>query len=140
MVKNIRPVLFYDHTCPLCRMFVRFLYKLDKNGVFCVSPLQGSYASKILPADFTQDLRTVVLVEQDCQWIKSDAVLQIFKRIGWPWRFFALFGFLPKSLRDLVYQIIAKYRYNISRWAKGEEGSAPPFEEMEKLFKERFLQ
>lgn len=131
--KNRAPILFYDGMCPLCGMFVRFLRKIDKRRLFLVSPLQGHAARSQLAEEQVRSLKTVVLKDGEKQWVKSDAVLEIFRRIGPPWSLLAFFSFLPKNLRDFIYQITAKYRYNVF-------GIKNTSSSIKDLYKERFLE
>lgn len=110
---NTKPILFFDGKCPLCRSIVHFLLKQDKNKAFFFAPLQGETAKNILEEDEYLNLRTVILYENHHRYIKSDAVLEVFKRLGPPLSFLSYFSFLPKNFRDFIYQIIAKYRYRV---------------------------
>lgn len=127
------PIVFFDGVCPLCNSFVKFLLKRDKKGIFFVSPLQGESAKLVLSKSEIENLNTVVLYHSGKKWIKSDAVLEIFKRLGWPWRLLSFFTFLPKNFRDWVYQIVAKYRYRL--FGKYDTCRLPNSKESERVLK-----
>ncbi len=44
-------------------------------------------------------------------WMNSDAVLQMWSQLGWPWRAGAVFKIIPRALRDPIYRLIARNRY-----------------------------
>lgn len=125
-------IIFYDGTCPLCLGFVRFLLRIDKKGVFKVAPLQGSTAKKLLTYDETAHLRTVVVISDNGKLTRSDAVLEAFSRIGFPWNLMRVFKFLPKFLRDPIYLAVSRIRYKI--FGRYEHTMLP-----ENTFKERIL-
>ncbi|HMP30511.1 MAG TPA: DCC1-like thiol-disulfide oxidoreductase family protein, partial [Saprospiraceae bacterium] len=56
---------------------------------------------------------TVGLILDEKIWTKSDAALTIFKLMGPPWNLLYYLRVIPKSMRDRIYLIIAKYRYSI---------------------------
>jgi predicted DCC family thiol-disulfide oxidoreductase YuxK len=63
-----------------------------------------------LPAD---QVESVVLIQGDTLYTKSTAALRILKELhGWP-KLLAAFIFLPRPLRDFVYDVTAKTRYSI---------------------------
>ncbi|CAN0905141.1 DCC family protein At1g52590, chloroplastic [Linum grandiflorum] len=60
------------------------------------------------------DISSVVLVEKDRSYTKSEAVLKIMEYIDLPFPQLALFlQFVPLFLRDFVYDNVANNRYNI---------------------------
>ncbi|KAK9229357.1 hypothetical protein WN944_022319 [Citrus x changshan-huyou] len=60
------------------------------------------------------DISSVVLVEKDRSYIKSDAVLKIMDYIDLPFPQLAFFlQFVPQFVRDFAYDNIANNRYNI---------------------------
>jgi len=57
-------------------------------------------------------LDTIVLVEGDQAYTKSDAVIRIAELLGWPYRLVGIGRFLPTGLRDRLYDIVADNRYD----------------------------
>ena len=60
-----------------------------------------------------EDFKTFVLVEEDKAYIKSTAALRVFKKLGGGWNLLYAFILLPLSLRDSIYNFVAKNRYGI---------------------------
>jgi len=56
---------------------------------------------------------TIIYFEKDEVYTQSDAIIHILSRLGGIHRGFIIFKYLPKSFRDHLYKMIAKYRY---RW------------------------
>lgn len=56
---------------------------------------------------------SLVLVEDGCAYVRSDAALRIARRLKPPWPAFVVFRALPRTWRDGIYNWIARHRY---RW------------------------
>ncbi|GAY63098.1 hypothetical protein CUMW_222930 [Citrus unshiu] len=122
-----RPIMLYDGVCNLCNGGVKFVRDNDKNRqVFHVSAhfdlriryeaLQSESGKKLLRRSgrAPDDISSVVLVEKDRSYIKSDAVLKIMEYIDLPFPQLAFFlQFVPQFVRDFAYDNIANNRYNI---------------------------
>jgi predicted DCC family thiol-disulfide oxidoreductase YuxK len=56
---------------------------------------------------------TLLLIKDNQYFVYSDAVLEIAKDLtGW-WYLINLLKFIPKPIRDYVYQLIARNRYRL---------------------------
>lgn len=116
-----RPILLYDGVCGLCNRLVQFVLKRDRDEVFRFASLQSPAAGRILSRHgaSSSDLDTLYIVvnpEQPGEHLlpRSDAVIFILKHLEGPWRQTALaLQLVPRSLRDLVYLIVARHRYRI---------------------------
>ncbi len=109
-----RAIILFDGICHLCNGFVQFVIARDKRNVFTFGMLQSPEAQRLLaPFHFdTAELSTVVLLHNGNIFTRSTAALKILRELrGWGWAY----GFiiLPSFLRDGIYNIVAKYRYNI---------------------------
>jgi predicted DCC family thiol-disulfide oxidoreductase YuxK len=63
--------------------------------------------------------------------VKSDAALAILAGLGHGWQLVQVLRIIPRPLRDLVYDLIARYRY---RWfGKREECRIPTPEERDRF-------
>lgn len=105
-------VLFFDGECKLCSSWVQFVLKHERAAELKFAALQGSYAQAHLPASFRAENRhTLVLQEGAELYTQSTAALQVLKRLP-AFRFLYFIGMaVPKFLRDGVYRLIAKNRY-----------------------------
>jgi predicted DCC family thiol-disulfide oxidoreductase YuxK len=44
---------------------------------------------------------------------RSTAALKVLKDMGGYWKLFYVFIIIPRPLRDMIYDLVAKYRYRI---------------------------
>lgn len=107
-------IIFYDGTCGLCHGFVQFVLKYDKEKVYHLSPLEGTTAKTYLP---TSEIDSIVLIDtatNDAPLYRSDAILAIFQELALPWKLLGIIKWLPKILRDCLYQLVARNRLLIA--------------------------
>ena len=72
------------------------------------------------------NLRTIILKAEGQTFKKSDAVLKIFQKLSLPWSLMSIFFLVPRPVRDLVYVLVAKYRYRM--WGRYDQCPLPPAE------------
>ena len=106
------PVIFFDGVCNLCNGTVRFIIKLDRKRHFRFSSLQSDFAKHTLePFGIdTTNPDTIILLEDNKIYQKSEAVFRIIKYLSWL-KMFNLLSYLPKRTTDFFYDIIARNRY-----------------------------
>ena len=119
---GVRRVVFFDGVCALCDGSMRFLIGEDRERLLKYAPLQGETAARepgvqTVVGEGGDDLRSAIYVRgpRDGREVftRSDAILAILDDLGGFWRVIALARFVPRPLRDGVYNVIARYRY---RW------------------------
>lgn len=100
--------IYYDGYCKLCSGFIRLTIKYSKPGTFIYTPLQ--HATIQIPSSFSD---TVILETNDGNILAyADAVSIVLSNMSTPFRIMnTLLKIFPKSLRNKVYEIIAKNRY-----------------------------
>jgi predicted DCC family thiol-disulfide oxidoreductase YuxK len=110
-------ILFYDGHCGLCHRAVKFVLKHDRSGrAFRFAPLQGATFQSRVPAADRADLpdSVVVLTADGSLLVRSDAFVHILRRLGGGWRILAgVLAVVPRPLRDVVYNFIARTRYSV---------------------------
>lgn len=111
-----QPLYFFDGTCVLCSGFVQFCLAHDGDGTLKFASTQSPLCARVLDAlDLPSDTldRTILLVEGDEIFSQSTAVLRSLRHLrGWP-RGLAPLRFVPRFIRDPIYDLIARNRY---RW------------------------
>ena len=114
------PIVLYDGVCGLCNRLIQFLLKHDKHDRFRFASLQSEFATTPLQRHGVDasDLDTVCVVlnygEPNEQVLKrSDAILHLGHELGGIWRIGAWARILPRSLRDLIYNLVARNRYRV---------------------------
>jgi predicted DCC family thiol-disulfide oxidoreductase YuxK len=114
-----RPVLLFDGVCNLCHGTIRAIVKLDAEGEILFAPLQSDVGTELLDrlgmdADYFD---SVVLVERDAdEWTaytKSTAVLRTCRYLDGPVPLLYPLVYVPERVRDVAYDLVAKYRYRI---------------------------
>ncbi|CAA6678332.1 MULTISPECIES: thiol-disulfide oxidoreductase DCC family protein [unclassified Lentimonas] len=116
MKPKSKAILFFDGNCGLCNRSVQFLIRKDKRKHLYFAPIQGIAAQAILPEKYRLALDTVVYqrVAKDGHTtllFRSDAALLALIDTRSLWRFLARIAlWLPRSLRDRVYDAIAMRR------------------------------
>jgi predicted DCC family thiol-disulfide oxidoreductase YuxK len=108
-------VVVFDGECAFCNRWVDFLLRLDRKDVFRFTARQSKSG-----AAFSRDaglpeagVGSIVLVEGTGIRLRSDAVLRMLSLLGFPFKLTAIFRLIPSSLRDTVYDVIARNR---TRW------------------------
>jgi predicted DCC family thiol-disulfide oxidoreductase YuxK len=109
----IKTIVLFDGVCNLCNGVVQFIISNDQAGVFQFASQQSEVGKQLLELHQMPAMDTVVLIEGEKVYTKSDAVLEIMKRLPAKWSWLGMFTVIPKFLRDAVYKLIARYRYNI---------------------------
>ena len=125
--------ILFDGVCNLCNGFVVFIIKRDPDAKFKFASLQSEEGER-LQEEFKMDpanITTMVLVENDNYYVKSDAALRILKELNGIWPFLYYFIFVPRPVRDTVYDIVAKYRY---RWFGRQDECMVPTPDLKKRF------
>lgn len=115
LAKGNPVLILFDGVCNLCSGVVQFLIKHDPDAHFRFASLQSEFGkSQLRKFNFEPDaLHSVVVIQHDAAFQKSDAVLYIIRHLSYPWRFLTLLGWLPKRFRDAGYDLIARSRYKI---------------------------
>ncbi len=104
-------IIFFDGVCGLCDGFVNFILKIDKEKKFMFSPLQSDFARLNLSQEYTNDLKTLVLMKDGKLYLKSWAIIHILLEIGGIWKIVLIGRLFPRFLLDNLYDLVAKYRY-----------------------------
>ena len=108
-----KPIILFDGICKLCNASVQFIIKHDKKKCFLFASLQSDAAVKLLLQDNIKkiDLESIVLIDDNRIYRKSTAVLRIVRKLDGLWPILFVFIIIPKSIRDMIYEFIAKHRY-----------------------------
>ncbi|MDG5777500.1 thiol-disulfide oxidoreductase DCC family protein [Haloarculaceae archaeon H-GB2-1] len=112
-VPDEHPVLLFDGVCNLCNASVQYVIEHDDEGIFHFAPLQSAAGAELLQqCGLSADhMDSIVLVDGDDCYTKSDAALRVARRLGLPQSGLAPALFVPKWLRDRAYDLVAEHRY-----------------------------
>ncbi len=106
--------------CNLCNATVDFVIRRDSKNAFLFAAQQSEIGQKImtelgLEAEKMETVAVVEFLENEKPrvWLRSDAALEIARRLGGGWRFFSILKILPRGLRDFFYGLVARNRYRV---------------------------
>jgi len=111
-----RPIVVFDGECALCNGFVAWLIQHDPNAVFLIASSAGDVGKAVVAAAGLEGgltASTIVVWDGTRGLIRSNAVLAIATRLGWPWRALGALRVVPRAWRDAGYQAIAKRRARV---------------------------
>jgi predicted DCC family thiol-disulfide oxidoreductase YuxK len=106
-------VILFDGICNFCNRSVNFMIDKDNKNRFKFAALQseaGEYFLQHFKLD-SENLKTIILIENNKYYIKTTAALKIAKQLKGLWKLFYVFIIIPPFIRNIFYDIIAKYRY-----------------------------
>lgn len=124
----------FDGICNLCNSSVQFIIKHDVRKHFVFTSLQSDVSKEILlqfPEE-KNDFSSILLIEKGIVYKESTAVLKICRHLDKGLSFLYIFIIVPPVIRDFIYKIIAKNRY---QWFGKTKHCMLPHNEL----KERFL-
>lgn len=107
------PIVFFDGVCNLCNGFVQMVIRNDVKGriQFCaLQNIEGQQIRKEL--GLGENLDTAIGLYQNKVYTHSDVLYMVAKSMGGWWNILYPFYFLPKALRDVIYNWVARNRYN----------------------------
>ena len=125
-------IILFDGVCNLCNGLVKFMFKYDKKAVFSFASLQSEMAKDLLKeAGITEVPDSVIVIREGKALVKSEAALYIIQKLGGFFRLLLILRFLPLSIRNKIYDEIAKRRY---KWFGKKESCMIPTKEQRKRF------
>lgn len=107
-------VILFDGVCNLCNRWVLFVIDHDPRRRFSFASLQSDFGQTLLRGYHApvSGVRSLVLLEDGRCYVRSSAVLRIARHLSGPWRLLYAFTWVPRQVRDAVYDWIARNRYD----------------------------
>ncbi len=128
-------IVIFDGLCNLCNGAVQFIIRHDTKNKFVFASLQSEVAQKLVnEIQVKSSLESIVLIKGHKHFEKSDAVLEIAKNLSGLWPMVYGFKIIPRFLRDILYNWIAKNRYT---WFGKRDSCASPSPELSAKFLEK---
>ena len=108
-------IVLFDGVCNFCNASVNFVIGRDRNGYFKFAPLRSEIGEQLIAKHGidTAETDSIILVEDEAAFTHSDAALRIARRLDGIWSWAYAFIVIPRSLRDLMYKLIANNRYRL---------------------------
>ncbi|OWW25880.1 thiol-disulfide oxidoreductase [Zobellia sp. OII3] len=135
-VENSKQIILFDGVCNLCNGAVQFVIKRDTLDVFRYAPLQSELGKKLIAERNidSDSIDSIILIDPGvAYYIKSDAALEIGKQLRGYKTLSSILLWIPRSLRDIVYDFIARNRY---KWYGKKEHCMVPTPELRAKFLE----
>ena len=125
-------IVLFDGVCNLCNSSVDCIIRHEKSHKLQFASLQSDVGKSIVNKSGLDEIPDSVMLYVDGKLlIRSDAVLAISTYLKRPYAYGIIFKYVPKILRDSVYNLIAKNRY---RWfGKKETCRVPSADERERF-------
>ncbi|MFC5532425.1 thiol-disulfide oxidoreductase DCC family protein [Cohnella yongneupensis] len=116
-------IALIDGECVMCSAISQWIIARDAAGAFRFASLQSPVGRRLMREGGMSEnaLNTFVLIDNGRYYTKSTAALKVLRKLGGKWRLLYSLIIIPKPLRNLGYDFIAKRRY---RWF-GKTDSCP---------------
>jgi predicted DCC family thiol-disulfide oxidoreductase YuxK len=110
-----KPVLLIDSECKFCSRSMQFIMKHGGEDKYIFHSLYSTEGREILqkynfPEDYSE---SIVLIENEKAYIKSDAALSIAKKLNGILPALYWFRVVPKKIRDAAYHFVSRHRHKI---------------------------
>ena len=117
----------------MCNGSVRFIIARDPAARFRFAPLASEAARRMLGEAVASDPLpdSVALIEHGRVYTRSDAALHIVRGLRFPWRLIYALVVVPRPLRDKIYDLIARHRY---QWFGKRDACMVPTPELRARF------
>lgn len=102
-------LIVVDGDCILCSNSAKFIIKHD-GGRFKFTYFNSEYLRN---KNIKLNKESVVLIKNGVIFTKSDAFFEIVKELNSIIKYLQYLAFIPKGLRNFIYDLIVKYRYKI---------------------------
>lgn len=113
--KTKKCIILFDGECSLCNYYVQFVInRIKKQNIVFVAMKshKGKEILKKIEAKVNIE-QTILLIENDKIKTKSDAILEIIRKLKFPYNILTFGYIIPRPFRDKLYQIISKNRHRI---------------------------
>ena len=128
-----KKIVLFDGVCNYCNDKINFIIKNDKQDVFRFVALQSETGQKIIKhLGIDSSIDSIILYEPGyAYFIKSEAVFRIIKHLSSAVKLLLIFNFIPTSIKNIFYDIIARNRYN---WYGKKDSCMLPTEDVKRKF------
>ena len=111
---QVTDIVIFDGVCNLCAQSVQFILRHESEPRFQFSPVQSAAGARILDAHgfSAAEVDTFVLVSEGEVYTRSNAALRIAKHFKGGWQLLRLLWVVPRPLRDVLYNFVARNRYS----------------------------
>jgi len=107
-------VIVFDGFCHVCTGGVRFVQRHPLDPPFELVPMQRERGRALLATHGIdpEDPTTFLVLDDGKVMTESDGSLHVMAALGGIWRLTAAGRIVPKPVRDWLYRVLARNRYN----------------------------
>ena len=129
----MKRIILFDGDCNFCDASVQFIIKRDPSAHFHFTSLQSEKGAELRKQyAISDEIDSLVLIENGRVYTKSSAALHIAKKLDGLWHLLFLFILVPPIIRNGVYDYFAANRY---KWfGKKEDACMLPSPDERKRF------
>ncbi|MBD0776439.1 thiol-disulfide oxidoreductase DCC family protein [Maribacter sp. ANRC-HE7] len=135
-MEDTKKIVLFDGVCNLCNRSIQFIIRHDKKDEFRFATLQGDLGKQLVKERHidTETVDSIILIEPGvAYYTKSTAALKIGISFGGAWKMLTVLELIPSSLSDIVYDFIARNRY---QWYGKKDACMIPTPELKSKFLE----
>lgn len=127
------PVVLFDGVCNLCNHSVQFIIARDPSARFRFATLDSAVARSLLDQLGGRETLpdSIVLMDGGQLYTRSSAALRIARGLRFPWPLLYGLMVVPRPLRDMLYDLVARNRY---RWFGKRDACMMPTPELKARF------
>ena len=103
------PVLVIDGDCVLCSSFAGFVLRHDRGRRFGLLAARSPTGTALF-RHFglrTDPHETILLIENGCAYVRSEAAIRVFSGLGFPWNLLRGGRALPFGAREAIYNALS---------------------------------
>lgn len=129
-----KKIILFDGVCNLCDTSIQYVIKKDKKDIFRFVAIQSDLGQLIIKHIGINSLHidsVILYVPGIAYYYKSLAVIEITKELSGFFSWASVFRILPITIRDYIYDYIAKNRYN---WYGKKDSCLMPSAELQVKF------
>jgi predicted DCC family thiol-disulfide oxidoreductase YuxK len=106
-------LILFDGVCNFCNAAVQMVIEIDRRKIFKFAAIQSALGQQLYHQHGldASDIQTLMLVDGDQVWTKSDAVLEVLSRLDGGWQLLGAFKAMPLPVRDWAYSEFARQRF-----------------------------
>ena len=110
-----RPIILFDGICALCSGWAVFVLRHDRKARYRLLTAQSALGHELYvhygldPNNY----ETNILIEDGVAWFRSESSVRMLEGLGLPWSLVRAVRVLPLSVRDTLYNWVAKRRLKL---------------------------
>lgn len=110
-------IVLFDGECGFCNRSVAYIFAHEKELSIVFAPIQSDYTKELFKANNweTANLNTFYFIENGRKFEKSTAAMKVFRRLKRPYSWLIIFRIIPRFIRDIGYNFIAKRRTRLAK-------------------------